>query len=237
MACSETWFDLLSAWHDGEASADEVERGRLHVAGCSPCRATLEHFGRLRGALRALPDAGPSIPRPKPAFRRGRRGWAALAAGALAASAALAFAVRVSPLHRDAPPLRDELEAHHLRAFSRASPCEFESSDPGEVRRWLLARVGYDVDVPVIPGAKLLGARRCKLGGVLAASLLYRRGDEALTVFFPPAGSPAEAEAGRLARAHSSCTAARLGDQVCARPGRFAVAETTPTALAALDAT
>lgn len=236
MACSEGWLEILSAWHDGEAGADEVARARLHVAACRPCRETLEQFADLRTALRAIPDdAAPGAPRRAVAASGRRRVWAWGAAGALAAAAALLLVVSVSPLHGAASGLRDELEAHHLRAFSRASPCEFMSSDAGAVRAWLRSRVGYDVDVPTIPGAKLLGARRCKLGGVMTASLLYRRGDEALTVFLPRAGTSADAEAARLAGSSSSCTVARLGDHVCASPGRFAVAETTSTALAALE--
>lgn len=234
MACSDEWLEILSAWHDGEAASDEVARARQHVSRCGACQATLRGFERLRTALRALPEEAPARPAPR-AGARPRRGWARAGAGALAAAAALALLFWVSPLHRTGASLRDELEAHHLRAFSRASPCEFESSDAGAVKAWVQAHVGYGVDVPSIPGARLLGARRCKLRGVLTASLLYRRGDEALTVFLPRAGTPAEAETVRLAASPSTCTVARLGDHVCARPGRFAVAETTPTALAALE--
>jgi anti-sigma factor RsiW len=234
VACSGAWLEVLSAWHDGEATGEEVARARLHVAGCHACGETLERFRRLRTALRSLPDEGAPAPSPRraaalcrPAPRR------ALAAGL--AAAAVALAVWVAP-RRVAAGLDDELEAHHLRAFSRASPCEFESSDAAAVRGWLKAHVGYDVEVPTIPGAKLLGARRCKVRGVLTASLLYRHGDDALTVFLPRAGTPAEAEAARLAGSSPACTVARNGDQVCAGPGRFAVAETIGTALAALHA-
>ena len=103
------------------------------------------------------------------------------------------------------------------------------------MRAWLASNLGYDVEVTTIPHATLLGARRCTVHGRLTASLLYRRGDEALSLYLPRAGTPIETEATRVSRARSGCTVGRLGAAVCARPGLFAVAETQGTALAAVE--
>lgn len=237
MACSERWFELLSAWHDGEATPDEASLAREHLQRCGSCAASAEAFEELGAAMRALPEEGvPPRVRRRATALGPRRSWRRAASGALALAAA-SLVVLAWPGHRAGTALGDELEAHHLKAFSRASPCEFESSDPAAVAAWLAANVGYAVAVPAVPGAKLLGARRCRLRGGLTASVLYRRGDEALTLFLPRSGTPAGAEATRLAASGSRCTRAPLGDHVCAAPGRFAVAETTRTALVGLEAT
>ncbi len=238
MACDERWFELLSAYHDGEATPHDAARVQDHVAGCTRCAATLDRLGALRGDLRQLRE--PDVPA---RVRQRASGLAPPARPRRVASAALAVAAAAAVLFAAWPSARlghalgAELEAHHLKAFARASPCEFESSDAAAVRRWVAANVGYGVEVPTIPGARLLGARRCKLRGVVTASLLYRRGDEALTVFLPRAGSDAQVEASRLARSGPRCEAGPLGDPVCAREGRFAVAESASTALLALEST
>jgi anti-sigma factor RsiW len=233
--CDRQWVEILSAWQDGEATDDEVVRVGAHLEGCARCRTAQAGFEQLHEAFRPLRVG--SVPRlathavPRPWTRSpGPRRPLALA-GALAA----ALAVVLWSSHRDAAALADELEARHLTAFARSAPCDFTSSDPAAVRAWVAGNVGYDVEVPVVPGARLLGARRCTVHGGVTASLLYRRGDEPLSLFLPRAGSPAETEAVQLSRVRSGCTVGRLGAAVCARPGLFAVAESQGTALAALE--
>jgi anti-sigma factor RsiW len=130
----------------------------------------------------------------------------------------------------------DELEARHLTAFTRAVPCDFESADPAAVRAWIADHLGQEVEVPSVPGARLLGARRCSLSGTPTVSLMYRRGAEPLSLFVSPPGTRTAVENVRLSQATVGCTVGRLGAAVCARPGLFAVAETTGSARAALEA-
>lgn len=237
MACDQRWLEILSAWQDGEASGEETLRARVHLATCARCRTMQGEIRRIHqafGVFRQEPAPAPSPLAPRPGVSRGpvrRRPW--MAAGALAASVA-ALLLWSSHRHREA--IADELEARHLTAFARTSPCEFTSSDPVAIRAWVAGNLGYDVEVPVIPGARLLGVRRCSVHGGLTASLLYRRGEEPLSLFLPRAGTPIEIEAARMSRLRQGCTVGRLGAAVCARPGLFAVAETEGTALAALEA-
>jgi anti-sigma factor RsiW len=130
----------------------------------------------------------------------------------------------------------DELEARHLTAFARATPCDFESADPAAVSAWISGHLGQEVEVPTVPGARLLGARRCSLSGTPTVSLMYRRGAEPLSLFVSPPGTQTAVENVRLSRATAGCTVGRLGAAVCARPGLFAVAETAGSAKAALEA-
>lgn len=237
MACSDRWSEILSVFNDGEATPLEAVATRAHVASCVSCAATLRELADLTTRFAAARDrAVPQRVRQRALAIAGGRPRRRAAIAAAACAVAVAVALLAWPPRHLGTALADDLEAHHLKAFSRASPCELESSDPVGVRRWLAAAVGYAVDVPAIPGARLLGARRCRLHGVLTASLLYRRGDEALTVFIPRAGTDAGRDAARLARSSGQCTKARLGDHVCAAAGRLAVAESASTALSALRA-
>ncbi|HUM11858.1 MAG TPA: zf-HC2 domain-containing protein [Myxococcaceae bacterium] len=238
MACEERWMEILSAWQDGEATVAEIAQVRAHLSGCARCQDSRESFQWIHQAFGGLRvEAGPAsvpAPRPRPALdSRWHRRWPALTAGALAVAAVLTLVW--APLHQHGSGLVDELEARHLTAFARASPCEFTSSDPTAVRAWVASNLGYDIEVPTVPHATLLGARRCTVHGGMTASLLYRRGDEALSLFLPRAGTTIDSETARMSRARSGCTVGRLGAVVCARPGLFAVAETEGTALAALE--
>jgi len=238
MACDEAWLEILSAWHDGEATEQEVARARAHLPRCAACRSTRARFWTIRAALRSAHRgssgertrtgaASGSLPGWRP--RRGR-----LLAGALAAAVAVALLIR-GAVTDGRKAVVDELEARHLVAFARATPCDFASADPAAVRDWIAGQLGQRVEVPAVSGATLLGARRCRLSGVPTVSLLYRRGDEPLSLFVAPPGTPTARENARLARASAGCTVGHLGAAVCARPGLFAVAPTSGTAMAALE--
>jgi len=228
MACSETWLEILSAWHDGEATPAEVGRVSMHVPGCERCQSTLADFRRIRRAFQGAPRAGAQD---RPARRR--RSGRLLAAAALAA-AMLAAIVGAKNL-RPETGLAEQLELRHVQAFSRSPACEFHSADPAAVGHWLAENVGYEVQVPAIPDAELLGARRCPLNGGMTASVLYRRRGESVTLFLPRTGSPVAEETERLALEVGGCTVGRLGLTVCAQRGRVVTAETRQTALLALQ--
>ena len=225
MACNETWLEILSAWYDGEATSEEIARASVHLTGCARCEATLVDFRRVRAAFR-----GRATPLARPAPRRR---WA-VRLGAAVALAAAAVLVWVRSW-QDPTGLAQELEARHLMAFSRTPACEFHSSDPATVGHWLAENVGYEVKVPTMPDAELLGARQCALRGGTIASVLYRRGSEGVTLFLPREGTTIAGETDRLARKDGGCVVGRLGLAVCAEPGRVATAETRQAALAALQ--
>lgn len=224
-ACSPEWRERLSAWFDGEAQAHERQAVEQHLARCVGCAREAARYAPLREALKAHAATETHVPPeltervarlappPRPAFRRRR--WTAGLAAALA-SVGVLWTSWPSGMN-DA--LAMDLERHHLKAFSRATPCEFESSDPAAVKAWVEREVGYAVEVPVVPGATLLGARRCRLHGQLSASLLYRHeGGKAMTLFLPPPGSPAAREAASFAGAETRCTQGPIGERICVAP-------------------
>lgn len=208
-ACSLEWFECLSALHDREVSDEDAVRITAHVAACAACRRASAAVGRISVALER--HRSTDVP---PAAAGPRRTALRVVAGGLVAAAAAA-AVFAAP--RGLPPaMADELVTHHVRGFARERPCDFESSDPAAVARWVEGELGYHASVQPPPGARLLGARACTLDGTRTAALMYQRSSgEPLTVFVPPPGSNASAVASRLSRAHGGCTKASLGNEVC----------------------
>lgn len=220
-ACSAAWQERLSARFDGEIDAREARAVAAHIDACTACAEVLEAFGVLRAGLRSeaaraegIPPALEArleqlVPRRRPALSRRR------VLGAIAAAAAiLGMAWGTWPGGMNEA-LALDLERHHLKAFSRASPCEFESDDPAAVEAWIREQVGYEVKVPTLPGATLLGARRCRLYGEVSASVLYRLGDRALTLFLPPEGSSASKLASSFAEDAPRCTMGPVGERIC----------------------
>ena len=47
--------ELLSAWLDGETTANESASVEAHLAGCSQCRIEVDGIHRARSAVRSLP--------------------------------------------------------------------------------------------------------------------------------------------------------------------------------------
>lgn len=242
-ACNERWNELLSAALDGELDSSERRSLARHLRGCAPCRSTQEAYGALRE--RFIPEKSVTVPdaiaaRIQSIATPKRRSARMPLLAAVTAAAVAAAATFVSLPAGLSEALADDLERHHLQAFSRATPCEFESSNPEEVEGWLERELGQNVEVPRIEGATLLGARRCKLAGERVGAVLYRHGEHALTVFVAPAESEPARLASRFADDGPRCTSGRVGERICIAPGQsrtvLAVAAQESTALAALTA-
>lgn len=235
--CDE--FDSVSAWHDGELPPVEAGRVEAHLASCAVCRRTADFLAQTRQSLRRSARAdvpARAVQRTKsldgPARPRRRLALAALLA---AASFGVGAALLLSRGGL-AQAMAEELVSHHLRGFAREKPCELDSSDPAVIARWLEQRLGYAVEVPSMPGAKLLGARLCQLEGDRTAALMYMQDDKPVTVFVPRPGSSAAVAAESLSRGEVRCARGPLRHRICAKTVRqrmLAVAETSETTLAA----
>jgi anti-sigma factor RsiW len=239
--CNQEWFDNLSAWHDGEVTDVDARRIEAHVADCPACRRAAEMLGCTRTALAgAASNEVPERLRARAATalapRSPKRPWAWTALGAAAIASAAAAALFLALPHRGLPSaVEDELVSHHLAGFARERPCDFESSDPAAVAAWLQTELGYSVDVSVPPGARLLGARLCRIEGARTAALMFLREEKPLTVFVPPEGSDAARTARGFAGEGLRCTSGPLGKAICVKGvGRpsLVVAEIDPGALA-----
>ncbi|OJY24594.1 MAG: hypothetical protein BGO98_16980 [Myxococcales bacterium 68-20] len=241
--CNQDWLDSLSAWHDGEVTPEDRRRVEQHLADCAPCRRAAAMLGNLRSALvtsaeRAVPERVRE--RAEAAVHRrvlGRRKWlatGAVASAVVAAAAAVLFMLR--PTSTLTPSLADELVSHHWTGFTRERPCDFESSDPEAVSGWLEDHLGYPVSVSVPPGARLIGARLCRITDTRTAAVMYRMETSALTVFVPPQSSPAATMARSFATDGVRCMNGALGSAICIRnegpQPMLAVADTQPSLLA-----
>ncbi|HYG68919.1 MAG TPA: zf-HC2 domain-containing protein [Anaeromyxobacteraceae bacterium] len=237
-SCSAEWNERISAFRDGEADGDERRRVRAHLAACAACAASARDFEVLGARLRGMALTGaPAAPTPR-AIRGARiRRTLALAAAALVVAGGSLVAVRIAWPSRFERTLAPDLERLHLRSFSRAEPCEFESSDPAAVAAWVERTLGYRAPVPEVAGATLLGARRCALDGEPTAHLLYRVEGRALTVFVPRDGTRADRAARGFAASGPRCTEGALGERVCVIPRdrevALAVSDAEPPALLA----
>ncbi|MEJ7813418.1 MAG: hypothetical protein WKG32_23625, partial [Gemmatimonadaceae bacterium] len=63
------------------------------------------------------------------------------------------------------------------------------SADTAEVARWLERQVRFALHVPVLPGARLVGARFCVVGGHRGAVVEYEVGGVAVSYFVVPGGA------------------------------------------------
>lgn len=226
-ACAEQWNELLSCALDGEARPAELERLERHLSECPSCAEAGGEYLGVRWRLEGLRGRG-RTDRFAPAASRSTRTararwrWGSALVGALAAVLVFAGGLAGAPgWTRWADPaesgsLTSQAERHHYEAFAQGDPCEFRSASPRAVAHWLHSQVGYAVDVPELPGAKLLGARHCTLEGAPTASILYRRGGVGITLFVPETGSAAAEATLRFAGGDTHCTLGRKGDRICA---------------------
>jgi anti-sigma factor RsiW len=216
--CSE-WFERLSARLDGALTPEESEAARGHLAACAACDRRLRSMRALKHAVARLPsrEAPPGAVRAHVeslvfSRRRSRRRLLALQV-LLAASVAVAIWASVAvrrPAEVRSARLADELAADHLHSVPEAMPAEVATGDPAEVVRFFSGRVSFTPIAPHLEGARLVGARLCKIEGRRVQLLFYRHGsDSTLSLFV----------AGHDSGPASGCQEAR-GLAVCSRTSR-----------------
>lgn len=220
MTCAEM-RERLSAWVDGELPQDLTAAVDGHLASCVSCRRQARSMRALKHAIAQLPsrDAPPGAVRARvEALRfRSRRAQAARAVAWLASAvAAVALVWAAVQMRGGVPPssheLAEELVADHLRSVPEVMPAEVTSQNPDDVRRFFDERVSFPAVAPVLPGARLLGGRLCRINGTRSQLLFYETRGQTLSLFISPA--PLDTE---------GCEAAR-GNHICGRTvGRLAL--------------
>lgn len=193
-----------------------------HVESCGSCSEIVGSLEALGLGLRGLPlareMAAPSLHATLKGLAAGasteKKGRKARGlATALAAMAAAAAMVLAPETGTFSTALAEDAVSHHLRAFAQGdgSGCDVLSDDPAELSRWLTATLGREVEVPLLDGARLIGARRCSLLGEGAGAVVYRTERGAVTLFLPSPGGNAEAACERS----PGCTDGKDGQTVC----------------------
>lgn len=213
---SEAPPSTLAATLRGMAAAEPGPDAVLEASAIRRFAARVEAFFQLR----------PNVPRPafgsatisrleallllRPNFLRPILGLATV-------GAAVAILVVAPVTGSPSLALADDAVSNHLNALAMGdgSGCDVESEDPRTLAAWLRENLNHDVEVPLMAGATLVGARRCSLLGEDTAAVVYRAGETTFSLYLPPKGSAAAAacdeEKGR-------CIEGRNGQTVCVIP-------------------
>lgn len=190
---------LLPPYVDGEVSSADRRTVDSHLAGCAPCRASVVAQQSIRVALReAAPELRPGVP---PGLRT--RVAATLVEASspasiwpmrvarLAAAAAVVLAVSigaemVSPNSNVL--FAAQLAIDHVRCFV-VELGSTSSQTPEAVSAFYAEGYGWDIPVPpsnAEAGVTLVAARRCPYWLGDHAHLLYRSGDQELSLYVTP---------------------------------------------------
>ncbi|MBI1872409.1 MAG: zf-HC2 domain-containing protein [Acidobacteria bacterium] len=220
MTCAQM-REQLSAWVDGELPHDLTAAVDSHLASCVSCRTHARSMRALKHVIAQLPsrEAPPGAVRARVEglrFRSGRTRVARAVAWLASAVAAAALVWAAVQMRDRVPPssheLAEELVADHLRSVPEVMPAEVTSQNPDDVRRFFAERVPFRPVAPVLPGARLLGGRLCRINGTRSQLLFYETHGQTLSLFISPA--PLDTE---------GCEAAR-GNHICGRMvGRLAL--------------
>jgi anti-sigma factor RsiW len=197
-ACTVS-FDRLNAYVDGELVAGDELEVRRHLDVCPTCAASVESLLAVKDAVAASAEL-----RAVPHTLRERLGAAAethsdrsrvagawlglLAAGVLLAVVIAGDQHEPAPASMRAPSgvsdqVVDALVADHLHFLQEPSAVEIGSNDPDRLAATLGEQVGFPVMVPHLPGAALLGGRRCSLWGQNVALTFYEVYGKRLSLF------------------------------------------------------
>lgn len=212
MNCHEVQ-DRLAAYVDGEALADRAAIA-AHLDTCAACRALAHVQGTARAVLKAramqlAPVAPPGL-RTRVAANLGRPTsapvdpgelrWAGrLSAFAAAAIVVLALGAVLLPVVtiRSTVVLAAQLALDHLKCFTIEGDADGEPMSKAAAEAALKQEYDLTVAVPAsIPEEHfaLMAVRRCLYGDGRAAHLMYRFGDEAVSLFVVPGLSRPAAE-------------------------------------------
>jgi hypothetical protein len=144
--------------------------------------------------------------------------WPIAAALMLAAGAAAIWQI-------GAPQTMEELAVRELRDSGRL---DFRSEDPGQIRSWVRAKAGMDVELPRSAGReiRLVGCRMMTRRGAPVVAIAYRVAGDAATLLVSSTGEKvgstahrfAPAEWSRGARIFSWTMGARQYTIACAAP-------------------
>ena len=208
-------------WPDSspQIASPDVLEAQEHLASCIACRRFVDDMLQISAAVGAAAPRGAAAPaelreRLFTALARARVG-SANDSGArrtrqrralIAVGAVVLLLVSGTWLHERWPRASEPdvfavLAEDHGRVRSGA---RFVSSDTGEVARWIGARVTFAMHVPVLPGARLRGARLCLVAGRRGAVAEYDVNGSLVSYFVLPTASPLPAADGPVRFAHSS---------------------------------
>lgn len=192
MTCREV-RNLSPLYLSGEMGAEERKHFSKHLAACVACEQEIEQYAQVDERLAAsmgseLPDAAriEDAVRRNIAAERSRRRF--VAAGAIAASVALAIVGTFAFLHLTTPPrmFADAAEDHHTEVVEK-QPRRWRSSAPeieGLAQQIGLSRAQAASLAP--QGYSLELAKNCAIDGQRMLHLVFTNGVRKYSVFVRP---------------------------------------------------
>jgi anti-sigma factor RsiW len=210
MTCAEV-REHLSARVDGQLPDDVAAAVERHLTECTTCRVHAASIRALKHAIAQLPsrEEPPGAVRARVEALRFRRrrvratrvvAWLMTVAAGIVIAAAFYMRGGMSPHD-----VTEELVADHLRSVPEVMPAEVASQNPDDVRHFFHERVSFPPVTPLLPGARLMGGRLCRINGARSQLLFYQVRGRTLSLFVSP--TPLGTE---------QCEAAR-GNYVCGR--------------------
>jgi anti-sigma factor RsiW len=210
MSECQSFDTLITPLIDGELAGPERDRLERHLRFCAPCHSRVEAERAVRALLHGRQHAlkGECAPVALRVKCAAQCHVAAIGAGGgtwkrrllpIAAAAVLIAGVGAVLIYRGAAPsarlLAMELAADHQQCFQRPGPQETAAA----VDSAMAATFGWRVAVGAsqTAGLELIGARQCSFDGNPVAHLMFRHGDEPMSLFMVPQASydPAMVEA------------------------------------------
>jgi len=243
--------EVLSAFVDGELAEAEKLALRRHLEGCSECAHRVAALEALKRAVARSSEVHP-LPRTlKEALRvppRRRRRWIIRAVSALEASVALfvgaaLWTSRSASGPRPEASLLEDLIKDHRRYAGVPNAVEYATGDRSVLARWFSSHLGYEITLPEVADARVVGGRTCSLRGRKAALAFYEFPSAGgwMSVYAMPAGTlpPSDrAELTRSAGPNSEGCSDYGGDyRLCFRPeGTIEIVSVEPKRDGAPDA-
>ncbi len=186
---------LLSGLIDSELAAEDRRAIEEHLSICDACRQALNDVRAADALLKEhFPREQPSHYLREKVLERARlaklelllekrpSGWRAVVAAALLAAVVLG-------VWRWPRPAADDMTRaailNHINSLSGRLPAEIQNSHPRKVAAWFSGKLPFRIDVPDISpeGYHLVGGRLCQLKGRDVAYIVYKRGDEVVSLF------------------------------------------------------
>jgi anti-sigma factor RsiW len=164
--------ERVTAFVDGELSAEEMAALQRHVETCRTCGEQAAAERDLRQRLAALPAPAPPADLERRVRARLRRRTARVALLTLPLAAVLVLGVWMRGY---APLVAWELARDHRHCFSRRPlPAQVRSPEPQVVEAWFESRGTRMPDLPREAGsAVLVGGRYCPLPSLASAAHVY----------------------------------------------------------------
>lgn len=182
MTQCEVQFERLSAFADGELDASEELDLRRHIERCDRCSSIIETLLGMKAAVASTAEVRPvphslrervsEVLAERPAKRRV---WALLIPSLVAAVlAALVYRPMFGHKANGADRLTHAMVEDHIHYLTVPNAIQVATDDPQQIAQAFADQFGFRLELPVLPGANLLGGRLCWLHGRKAVLTFYQ---------------------------------------------------------------